>query len=596
MDTITSDFAYAGSLEELKVKGRLVVHGRHRPILLVYEAGQVVALDNRCPHMGFPLERGSIDDGVLTCHWHHARFALASGCTFDLWADDVPTCPIQIRADGDIWVKPVFGYPDPVKHWRTRLEDGLGHNLSLVIAKAVHGQIAAGLTPSDVVQQAALFGTRNRDGWDSGLTILTALAQLLPFLSEEDAHLALFHGVRGVAADCDGAAARRERAPLASRPDLATLKRWLRRWVAVRHRDAAERTVVTAIVAGASPAALADLLLAAETDRVYAGGGHSLDFINKALECLDIIGWQHAADVLPSIVGQMAAARGAEERTAWRQPIDLIALCQQAALELPRFFVAGKSSGWSDDVLLAESLLADDPVAIFDALAAAARDGAAPADLGRALAYAAALRVARFGTANEHSDWETAHHVFTYANAVNQALKRIGGNEIDVDEPIAAVRALLHGAMALYLARYLNVPPAILPGEGGDRLDDLPVAAEEIRAALLDTFDRQQQIDAAARLIARHLILGHPPESLIATLAHALLREDAGFHAYQMLEAGVRQFRGWGAGDQGRHILVAVGRYLAAHFPTARAHLQTADIARRLMRGGELHRETQTAR
>ena len=54
-------------------------------------------------------------------------------------------------------------------------KDGLGHNLGLVIAKAVHGQLAAGLASSDVVRQAALFGTRNRDGWDSGLTILTAL-------------------------------------------------------------------------------------------------------------------------------------------------------------------------------------------------------------------------------------------------------------------------------------------------------------------------------------------------------------------------------------------------------------------------------------
>jgi hypothetical protein len=47
--------------------------------------------------------------------------------------------------------------------------------------------------------------------------------------------------------------------------------------------------------------------------------------------------------------------------------------------------------------------------------------------------------------------------------------------------------------------------------------------------------------------------------------------------------------------DQGRHILIAVARYLAAHFPTQRALLQTADIATRLMRGGELHREAQAA-
>ena len=67
------------------------------------------------------------------------------------------------------------------------------------------------------------------------------------------------------------------------------------------------------------------------------------------------------------------------------------------------------------------------------------------------------------------------------------------------------------------------------------------------------------------------------------------LREDAGFHAYQMLEAGVRQFIAWGDTDEGRHILIAVVRYLAAHSPTGRAALQTADIARRLMRGSELH-------
>jgi hypothetical protein len=285
----------------------------------------------------------------------------------------------------------------------------------------------------------------------------------------------------------------------------------------------------------------------------------------------------------------MAAARGAEERTAWRQPADLIALCQRAGLELPHLFAASDNArDWSDHVALSHSLLGDDPTAIIKALTFAAREGASPADLGRALAYAAALRVARFGTANEHSDWETAHHVFTYANAVHQALKRIGNG---VPDPAEAVRGLLHGAMALYLARYLNVPPAALPGESGEGLDDLPAAAEEIRAALLDAFDRQHQIGASARLVARHLTVGHSPKALIATLVQLLLREDAGFHAYQMLEAGVRQYREWGNRDQGRHILIAVARYLAAHFPTQRALLQTADIASRLMRGGELHRE-----
>jgi hypothetical protein len=409
-------------------------------------------------------------------------------------------------------------------------------------------------------------------------------------LPEEEAYLALFHGARRVAADCDGAAPRRERAPLGSRPDPAALKRWLRRWTQVRHREAAERTLLTAVAAGFSPAELADALFAAETERAFADTGHSLDFINKGFECLDLVGWQHAAALLPTVVGQMVAARGAEESTAWRQPVDLVALCEDSTSELAGLFAAGRGSrDWSGHAALAQELLGDDPARIVDALKEAIRAGAAPADLGQSLAYAAALRVARFGNANEHADWETAHHVFTYANAVHQMLTRIG--TASTDTHVTAVRGILHGTMALYLARYLNVPPARIPGDGGEQLDDLPADPETIGAALLDAFDRQRQVDLAARLVARHLTLGHSPQPLIATLAHAVLREDAGFHAYQMLEAGVRQFGAWGDTDEGRHILIAVARYLAAHSPTERASLQTADIARRLKRGTELHEE-----
>ena len=52
------DFVLAGTLEELAARGRLVVRGRHRPALVVFDRGRVVGLDDRCPHMGFPLDRG----------------------------------------------------------------------------------------------------------------------------------------------------------------------------------------------------------------------------------------------------------------------------------------------------------------------------------------------------------------------------------------------------------------------------------------------------------------------------------------------------------------------------------------------------------
>jgi hypothetical protein len=231
---------------------------------------------------------------------------------------------------------------------------GRAHDINLVIAKAVLGQLVADVPPADIVRQVALFGAQNRDGWGVGLTILTALVNLLPMLPQEQAYLALFHGARRVAADCDGEAPRRERAPLDSQLERTVLNRWLRRWTSVRHREAAERTLLTAIAGGEAPDMLADALLAAATERAFADDGHTLDFISKAFECLDLIGWEHAAALLPTVVGQMVAARGAEESTSWRQPVDLVALCDETISQLPELFAAGRRKhGWSGHAPLA---------------------------------------------------------------------------------------------------------------------------------------------------------------------------------------------------------------------------------------------------
>lgn len=580
------DFIRVCPLEELTGKRMVVAHGPCGPLVVVHEKGRVFALDNRCPHMGFPLHRGSVENGILTCHWHHARFDLASGGTFDPWADDVATAPVEVR-DGVVWVGVRPGYADGAAHWHNRLREGLEQNLPLVLAKAVLGLGAAGVPDREIVREVALFGAKARDDWSVGLTILTALANLLSALPEEERYLALYQGLRRVAEDCAGAPARRSRQPLPADTarEVATLGRWLRDWTRVRHRDGAERTLLTAIAGGAAQGEVALLLLEAVSDRYFADGGHALDFINKGFELLDQIGWEHAATVLPNLVGPLVEARGAEESDSWRHPVDLIPLCEAAFAELPALLAAGaaRHESWSEHRALADALLGDEPAGIVEALKAALREGARGADLGRALAYAAALRVARFGTANEHSDWDTAHHAFTYCNALDQLLKRIEKDTPD------ALRGIFHGAMRLWLIRFLNVPPARLPEE--DALDDLPSDAAQIRDAFLSALDRQGAVRDAARLVARALALGHSTDALVATFARAMLREDAGFHTFQMLEAGVRQWREWGDTPEGGRILVAVARWLAAHAPTPRAQLQTAEVARRLARGQSVYED-----
>ena len=203
-----------GPLDELKAKGMMVVGGGACPLLVVHDRGGVFALDNRCPHLGFPLHRGSVEDGVLTCHWHHARFDLCTGGTFDLWADDVPTAAVELRKDGTVWVGRQTRYGDGEAHWRNRLHEGLQHDIGLVIAKAVLGLAADGVGHRALVRDAVLYGVQHRDGWGTGLTILTALANLVPSLPPKRPTSRCSRACRGSPDDCDGAPPRRDRQPL----------------------------------------------------------------------------------------------------------------------------------------------------------------------------------------------------------------------------------------------------------------------------------------------------------------------------------------------------------------------------------------------
>jgi nitrite reductase/ring-hydroxylating ferredoxin subunit len=588
MHAPTTDFIRVGTLEELKQKGCIVVRGAVHPIAVFYDKGTVHAVDNRCPHMGFPLSRGSVSDGILTCHWHHARFDLSSGCTFDLFADDVLTADVEIR-DGVVFVSSTTNLAEPRAHWQKRLVEGMAQDIGLVIAKSIIALQRAGVDYREMLRDAAIFGVTHRDGWASGMTIMTAMANLVPALPQELQFFALYQGMTHVADDCAGQIPRRDRQALeGSDVSLDTLRQWLRKWTRVRHRDAAERTLLTAIQQCATPAQLAEMLLTAVTDRYYADGGHALDFINKSLELLDLIGWEHAEKIIPSVVRGLVGARGGEESSAWRHPIDLIALCESAFQQTPAWFEFARGKKWSGEEQLAADVSVDDPAKALAALEQAIRGGATPTQLSKSIAYAAAMRIARFGTSNEFGDWITALHTFTYCNALHQSMKRITAGSDAI--PFEVLRGVFHGAMSIYLDRFLNVPAAALPGER-EPLATSSATADELRDAYLKALDTQQSVNSAARVVAQYLAANHPIDKLIETLAEGVLREDAEFHTFQMLEAGVAQFREWGVTPAGRNILLAIARYSAAHSPTQRAQNQTAEIALKLDRGKSLHEE-----
>ena len=566
------------SFVELRAAGRLVVHVDRHTLCLFADGDEVHAVDNRCPHMGFPLHRGTVCDGILTCHWHHARFDLATGGTFDQFADELTRFPVQLQGD-DVLVD-LSPPDDPVGHQRRRLRDGLERNISLVLAKSAIALLEFDPSGRDVFRAALDFGVARRGGgWSRGLTTLTCFMNLAPRLDPGDRAAALYHGVVDVASDSATEPPRFPLEPLpGSPPDGSRLASWFRGFIDVRDAEGAERALVSAVRAGAPPSALADMLFAAATDHRYLDRGHTLDFVNKALEALDAVGWDRAEAVLASLPAQLANAERMEEANAWRNPVDLVALLERSSHELPDALSAGvsKRGAWGDRDALVAIILDGEAASIFEALLDALRGGASEVELASAVSFAAAARIARFPTSNEFGDWDTALHTFTFANAVEQGLRRSASVEL--------LRGVFDAASSVHLDRFLNVPATRVP---------TPEPGAEPEALLVELprlLDHRQQVDETAQLVVSFLGAGGDPGRLIAALGAALVREDRNFHTIQCIEAAARQLDQLEPSDAALPLLAAA-RYLAAHAATTRSQRQTFEIARRLQRGERLYED-----
>ncbi|NEP00840.1 MAG: Rieske 2Fe-2S domain-containing protein [Symploca sp. SIO2E9] len=570
---------------DVHAASRLVVHAQGQTIILVSFKDKIYALDNRCPHMGFPLHQGSVQNCILTCHWHHARFDITSGGTFDLWADDVRSFPVELRND-EVWVD-LTPRLDQLSYHHQRLIVGVEQNISLVIAKSVIAMLSQAEQATEAFRIGVDFGVHYRQqGWGAGLTIATCMINLLPYLDSSDQPLALYHGLSAIARDCAGAPPRFAIEPLpvtseqTDRDKIGVLQGWFRQFIEVRDSQGAQRCLISAVRAGAKPEQIAEILFAAVTDHRYIDIGHPLDFTNKALEALDATGWQNAETVLSSLVRGYASASRMEESNAWRYPIDLVAIVEDAFSKLEAALEEGKNNSciWTGREQLVPVLLGEDPQAIANALLNALGQGCTPEELAATVAYAGALRIAQFHTNNDFRDWDTAHHTFTFANAVHQGLRRVSSKTL--------LRGVFDAAMSVYLDRFLNVPPARLPAP-----EPAVENSEQLLLQLPALLNQQQQVSQAGTLVARYLYSGGNPQKLLAVLGKLLLREDRDFHTIQAMEAAFRQYTLLQDTSAGVNVLVAATRYLAAHAPTMRSQGQTYQMAYRLHKGDRLFEE-----
>ena len=327
------------------------------------------------------------------------------------------------------------------------------------------------------------------------------------------------------------------------------------------------------------------MLFAAATDHRYLDGGHTLDFVNKALEALDVAGWERAEAVLAlaARTARLRRADGGGERLAQPGRPRRAARGRVRASCRRRWRRAPARAAGTAATRSSTALLDGEAAEILDALLAALREGASEVELASAVSFAAATRIARFPTSNEFGDWDTALHTFTFANAVEQGLRRSPSPE------------LLRGV----LRRGDERPPRPLPeraGRRGCRSRRRTPTRTRCSTELPSLLDRQQQVDEAGQLVASLPRRGRRSGSgSIAALGAALAARGPQLPHDPVRRGGRPPARAARGTDDAALPLLAAARYLAAHAPTTRSQRQTFEIARRLHRGERLYEDEQPA-
>ena len=566
----------ADEVEEGKSKP-FTVEGTH--IAIFKNEGVFNAVDNRCPHMGYPMSEGTVRDGILICHWHHWEFDLKTGGCFLTTGDDLKSFPLKVEEDGFVYVGLSGGEQEEARQrmidrGKRTLEQGLKDRSSFLIAKAVTALRESGATPQEIIQHGLFYGAyKTTDGFSSGEAILTIAANMWDDVNEKDHNLFLVHGLTQVARRTGGGS-RRQRFPFprtSDEPDLTTLKRWFRRYIDLRQRGAAERILLTLNDRQYPHEVIADFIYSAATDFYFTGDGHALDFANKTFEALDYTDWKGSQEILRPIIEDLAGRTRHEETSRW---MDAVPVLEDVFTRLDSIWEENQANSTDLDVsAFAQVMLQDEFEPIVAEIEQRLRAGVDPIVICRAMTYASAIRVTRFHLKNE-GDWHDIANIYSYSHALFRAFQRAPSKDL--------LRGIFHGTVFMTYMRWLNMPSARVP-EGGQKLGET-FASDDQMLDRLQEFADFQKVFEAELLVNQYLEDGRDITKLRHALAHLTLREDAELHMFQVLEVAFRHFDLTDDAEEKRIHMLAATRYITAQ-KVMKGILWATENAEMLQRG-----------
>jgi len=526
MPSTQSDFVKVADLKDVPEGTPKAVKVEGRSIALFQHQGNIYATDNQCPHMGYPLTRGRVRNGVLTCDWHGWSYDMRSGGCFTGGCDDLDTFPVEVR-DSAIYIDVRSGGSKRKDAHLLLLKEGLLSEDNWTLSKAIAIMLARGVSEQDtlkrVVQHMGRHIATERGANDGGreLALLVNAVKVARYYPPDERLIPLMMAATGASGRAGDRPAIQ---PLPPPVTWEKLVHWIRVFSADKTWEGIEKCLITARRLGGHDERIVPLLYECAVEPFFLGHTQNLPLLGYLAELLEEFGWEQGEELVCNLAAKILGRdRGAPDELRLAaikmfEPIHTLIdeLASGQHMALPHY----------DEDAFARGLVAGDLTQTFNAISDALRAGVDINRIVTTMVLLAADRMARTPV-NLNPGWGSLSQELILASSVRTAL-HYGGFKV-------AATALYHAAWQLFSDRWLNITPRSLTEPLGSVKSDAPNEDLGLRL-VLDSIETIQVRDVG-RHTREYLNAGFSGDRLLSEMGQSILRDDNGWNLVHPLRA-----------------------------------------------------------
>ncbi len=547
MEHRTENWVKVAELSEVpEGKPKAIRMGEGRSIALFNVDGKIYATDNQCPHMGYPLTRGTVRNGVLTCDWHRRSFDLEGGGCFHVECDDLRTFPVDVRGR-EIWIElGDMTYRRAEEH-KQLLREGLLSEDRWTMSKAISLLLKGGVPEEEVMETILVHVSRHiasSHGSEGGSDVSRLINGLKVGRKYGDADRL----IAVTTAACSAAGPASERLEVVPLPEPVTwgkISRWVRNFSYEGQSGRIERCLFTAYRKGDADK-LCPLLFECAVEPHFIDLPHIPLYVSYLSEVVDEFGWEYASELFFYLGAQLVGHRP-EEPERYRR--DAIQILRQM---LPDVESAGleRTVKFDEDVFV-EALTSVNLQRAFEAVQTVLIDGVKLEKVITTLVLLAADRMANTPV-NVDAGWENLTMELNLAASL-RSVQRVGGNRV-------AAKGLFHVAWQIFANRWINIPSRPLSQPLSEEKLDVPNQAEGIKHIVrtIQTLDVQK----VGPQVLGYLNAGYCAERLLEEIGHTVLWDDTGSQILPTLRTVFEEWKYAEGHPAQAQLLVGLARYV----------------------------------